>query len=97
MYILEVLLNLKKKTMIDREQFDEDPVNHPSHYESWSPSVNIQAIDCMRAAFGDDRVKDFCICNAMKYIYRCYSKGENQDIEKAQWYLNKFLELGGCE
>jgi hypothetical protein len=74
-----------------------DMVNHPSHYQSYIKGLNIEAIDCMRAAFGDEAVKGFCICNALKYIYRCYSKNGNEDIKKSQWYLNKFLELGGCD
>lgn len=81
--------------MTDKEQFEEDPVNHPSHYESLSPSLNIQAIDCMRAAFGDDRVKDFCICNAFKYLFRHQNKGGNVDLLKCRWYINKYLELDG--
>jgi hypothetical protein len=47
----------------------------------------------MRAAFGDDDVKAFCVCNALKYVYRHKSKGEDTDIQKAIWYLNKYLEL----
>lgn len=76
---------------------DEDMINHPTHYQSYVKGLNIEAFDCMRAAFGDEAVKGFCICNALKYIYRCYSKGGNRDISKAKWYLDKFTELGGCE
>ena len=72
---------------------DDDQVNHPSHYQSYVKELNIEAIDCMRAAFGDDDVLAFCLCNAMKYIYRCKSKGGNESIQKAIWYLNKYLEL----
>lgn len=76
---------------------EEDLVNSPSHYQSYVEGLNIEAIDCMRAAFGNEAVSHFCICNALKYIFRCYSKGGNQDIQKAQWYLNKFIELGGTK
>jgi hypothetical protein len=76
---------------------DDDKVDHPSHYQSYVKGLNIEAIDCMRAAFGDDYVKGFCLCNALKYIYRCHSKNGNEDIKKSLWYLNKFLELGGCD
>lgn len=74
---------------------DEDLVNSPTHYQTFTSNVNIECIDAMRAAFGDDVVCDFCKCNAMKYIWRASSKGGNQDIEKAIWYLKKYLELGG--
>ena len=79
---------------------DDDQVNNPSHYQSVDRDLELQGIDaitCMRAAFGTDTVKDFCICNALKYIYRHSSKGGNTDIQKAIWYLNKYLELGGYE
>lgn len=71
----------------------DDQVNNPSHYQSMVPDLNIDAISCMRAAFGDDEVASFCICNALKYIFRHRSKNGKQDIEKAIWYLRKYLEL----
>lgn len=79
------------------ECFCEDMVNHPSHYQSMSKGVDIECIDAMRAAFGDTEVAIWCRINAFKYLFRSESKGGNTDIKKAQWYLNKFLELGGCE
>ena len=48
----------------------------------------------MTSAFGIVATQDFCKLNAFKYIWRSELKGnENQDIKKAIWYLNKFLEL----
>ena len=76
---------------------DDDPVNHPSHYQTYSADNNIECIDAMKAAFGVEEVLDFCKLNAFKYLWRSSSKGKNQDIEKAIWYLNKFLELGGFD
>lgn len=75
---------------------EDSPVDHPSHYQSMSSKCDIECIDAMRAAFGDYEVAVFCRINAMKYVWRSDSKGGNQDIEKAIWYLKKFLELGGC-
>lgn len=72
---------------------ENDMVNNPGHYQSRVKDLNIDAITCMRAAFGDESVIDFCICNALKYIYRHQSKNGKQDIQKAIWYLNKYLEL----
>lgn len=67
-----------------------DPVNHPAHYET----NGIECIDAMRASQGDEVVKDFCICNAFKYIWRNSHKGASlQDLEKAAWYLNKAIEI----
>lgn len=72
---------------------ENDMVNNPVHYQSMVKDLNIDAISCMRAAFGDESVIDFCICNALKYIYRNPNKNGKQDIQKAIWYLNKYLEL----
>lgn len=76
---------------------DDNPVNNPSHYQSYVKDLDIDCITAMRAAFGDEEVKVFCKANAMKYIWRSSSKGQNESIKKAIWYLNKFLELGGYE
>ena len=69
----------------------EDSVNHPAHYETGK----FECIEVMLEAIGKEAVKDFCLCNAFKYIYRCKNKHESpvEDVEKAVWYLNKFVEL----
>ena len=64
-------------------------VNHPSHYNKG----NIECIDAMVSAYGKDTVSDFCICNAFKYIWRYKYKNGIEDLKKAQWYLNKVVEL----
>lgn len=66
-----------------------DPVNHPNHY----CQGGIECIDAMEAAFGKQTVADFCICNAFKYIFRCKNKNGLEDVKKAGWYLDKYLEL----
>jgi len=88
----------KKDNTLDEDGMfkDDDKVN-PSHYESYDPEIKISCIDAMRAAFGKERVKTFCLINSFKYVYRSSSKGKNVDINKAIWYLNKFLELGGYD
>lgn len=66
-----------------------DNINHPAHYESG----NYECIDVMEETQGIDAVKKFCVCNAFKYIYRHQRKNGDEDIKKAAWYLNKYLEL----
>lgn len=67
-----------------------DIVNHPSHYTNG----DIECIDAMIAAFGTEFVMHYCICNAFKYLWRCEHKGSRAiDIQKAQWYLNKWEQL----
>lgn len=67
-----------------------DNVNHPAHYEG-----KIECIDAMVECFGPDAVADYCRCNAFKYIWRSDKKHETpiEDIQKARWYLDKYLEL----
>lgn len=67
----------------------KDNVNHPEHYETGK----YECINVMEEALGIDAVKGFCLCNAFKYIYRCQRKNGVEDIEKAQWYLDKYIEL----
>jgi len=67
-----------------------DPVNHPAHYTQGS----VECIDAMEAAFGKEELAIYCKIAAFKYIWRCEHKdGVKQDLEKAQWYIDKALEL----
>lgn len=65
----------------------EDKVNHPKHYTN-HPS----GIECIEIT----QHHDFCIGNAIKYLWRAGIKGadtEVEDLEKAIWYINKKIEL----
>lgn len=66
-----------------------DPVNHPDHYTQGA----FECIDAMIETQGTQAVRDYCICNAFKYIWRHNSKNNDQDIRKAKWYIDKYLEL----
>jgi hypothetical protein len=66
-----------------------DNVNHPSHYETGK----FECIEVMQEVFGTEAVQNFCVCNAFKYLYRHRRKNGKEDIEKARWYINKYLEL----
>lgn len=65
---------------------DCDNVNHPKHYTSHPSGVEcIQITEWM----------DFCLGNAMKYIWRAGLKdsgSKREDLEKAVWYLKRELE-----
>lgn len=63
-----------------------EAVNHPSHYTDGK----IEVID-----FIEDKKLGFCLGNAVKYISRAGKKDkskEAEDIKKAIWYLNRYLE-----
>lgn len=66
-----------------------DNVNHPAHYETGK----FECIEVMLETQGVEATKDFCVCNALKYIYRHRNKNGVEDIKKAVWYLNKYIEL----
>lgn len=66
-----------------------DNVNHPAHYETGK----YECIEVMLETQGVEAVKDFCICNAFKYLWRAHRKNGIEDVEKAIWYLNKYIEL----
>lgn len=66
-----------------------DTVNKPVHYAD----SKIECIDAMEAAFGTEKVMDFCLCNSFKYIWRSQKKNGVEDLKKAMWYENKYIEL----
>jgi hypothetical protein len=76
----------------EREEAAPAEVDHPTHYAG-----KFECIDVMLDTMGPEDVKGFCLCNAFKYLWRCKKKHETpeEDVEKAVWYLQKYLELGG--
>lgn len=66
-----------------------DNVNHPSHYTQGG----MECIDEMLLIFGKEAVKHFCVCNAWKYRKRAMFKNGQEDIDKSDWYINKYKEL----
>lgn len=77
----------KEKTDMKRiETNKHDNVNHPKHYDG---NCSIECIDNMRLIFGNQRVTDFCIVNAYKYLSRYKYKNGNEDLKKAKWYLDE--------
>lgn len=69
----------------------KEEINHPDRYAG----DKFECIDVMLDVFGADAVKHFCILNAFKYLWRSEKKNGVEDIKKAVWYLNKYIELGG--
>ena len=80
-----------EESISQEEKVEVEMVNHPAHYNDG----RIECIDAMIDAFGNNEVMSFCKINAFKYIWRAEHKGGVKDIEKAAWYLNKYIELAG--
>ena len=66
----------------DKDEW-EDIINKPKHYTNWS----IEPIDYIIA-----NDMSFCEANIVKYITRYKYKNGIQDLEKAQFYINKLIE-----
>ena len=65
-----------------------DPVNHPSHYTQGG----IECIEAIEAACtgltGDEA---YYVGQVIKYIWRWKHKNGLQDLEKAEWYLDRLI------
>ena len=63
---------------------EKDPINHPAHYTS-HPS----GVECIDIA----EHMNFCLGNALKYIWRAGLKGDAvEDLKKARWYIDREIE-----
>ncbi len=57
-----------------------DPVDHPTHYTE-HPS----GVECIEIT----EHMNFCLGNAIKYIWRADLKGGVEDLHKARWYIDR--------
>jgi hypothetical protein len=68
--------------------YEDDAVN-PSHYKNRVPGI-----ECIDAT----KHFDFCLGNAIKYIWRAGIKDKSKEVEdlmKAIWYIEKKIEMLG--
>jgi hypothetical protein len=63
-------------------------VNHPDHYNSGK----IETIDYLADKLTMDQLEGFCIGNTLKYLSRYRHKNGIEDLKKASWYLNYWIE-----
>lgn len=66
-----------------------DMVSLPPHYKTG----RFECIDVMVETQGVEATQNFCVCNALKYLYRHKRKNGVEDIKKARWYMDKYIEL----
>ena len=67
----------------------EDAVNHPSHYTDGG----IECIDAIEAALTAEEFRGYCKGNNLKYTWRERHKGGTESLKKAQWYLDRLIQL----
>lgn len=61
-----------------------DLVNHPPHY-----TAHPSGIECIQIT----EHMNFCLGNAIKYIWRADAKGNAvEDLEKARFYITREIE-----
>lgn len=68
-----------------------EEINHPTRYKHG----DYECVDVMVDVFGKEATQYFWLLSAFKYIWRKDFKGGVQDIKKARWSLDKWLELEG--
>lgn len=66
-----------------------DNVNHPQHYTQGG----IECIDALKAAtVGKTGIEAVCVANVIKYLWRYEEKNGLEDVNKAQWYINRLIQ-----
>jgi len=89
-------LDMKKEDEMSVEDMDKirskgSMVHHPKHY-----SLNEHGIECIEAieaSMSTEGFQGMCKGNVIKYLWRYKYKGNPlQDLEKAQWYLDRLIE-----
>lgn len=60
-----------------------DMVNNPKHYRN-HPS----GVECITVT----EHMNFCLGNAIKYLWRADLKNGLEDLEKARWYITREIE-----
>ena len=61
-----------------------DPVERPSHY-----TAHPSGVECIQIT----EHMNFCIGNAIKYLWRAGQKGDAiEDLRKAEWYVRREID-----
>lgn len=72
------------------EEVVKDAIN-PDHYKK---ACDIECIDAIIMALGEDGAIQMCLGNIIKYLWRMEHKNNPlENLDKAEWYFNKAVEL----
>ena len=81
--------NNLRSSFVPEGSIDSDMVNSPDHYTH----NGIEAINVIEAKLTDEQYQGYLQGSVMKYLLRSNYKGKrNEDLKKAQWYLNTLVE-----
>jgi len=82
------ILDLPEATKMEKE----DIINHPKHYKA---ANGIETIDVIEGFTGDPI--SWSMGNVIKYVCRWREKNGVEDLRKAQFYLNRLIEIAERE
>lgn len=66
-----------------------DDVNNPEHYNKGG----VECIDAIESSMTKEAFAGYLKGNIQKYMWRYEQKGGAESLKKAQWYLNKLVNL----
>ena len=85
----QLLKNNPRSAFAPEGSIDPDMVNNPDHYTH----NGIEAINVIEAKLTDEQYQGYLQGSVMKYLLRSnYKSKRNEDLKKAQWYLNTLVE-----
>lgn len=85
-------LEKHRAIVTDRSDWNKqssDMVNHPSHYADGG----IECIEAIEAQLTPEEYRGFLKGNVAKYVWREKNKGGVESLKKAQWYLDRLVNL----
>ncbi len=86
---MKMMAEKEKQAMAQSDNIEmQDMVNSPIHYNK----AGIETIDALEAMLVDG-FDYYLQGNIVKYLWRFRYKNGVEDLKKAQWYLNKLIEV----
>lgn len=79
---------LKQIVKQKEEELIQDIINNPDHYHKGG----IDIYEILQMKFSPEYYRGFCLGNILKYTLRHELKGGIQDLEKAEFNLDRLIE-----
>jgi hypothetical protein len=67
-----------------------DVVNHPPHY---TEGGGVECIEAIESSLTTEEYRGYLKGNIQKYCWRERHKGGTESLKKAQWYLERLIQL----
>ncbi len=69
----------------------KDNIN-PKHYKRGA----IECIDAIQASLSEEQFKGYLKASAIKYLWRYEQKNGLEDLQKADWFLQRLIKEEQC-